>query len=147
MVQTRRLFLSPSSVWSLLCICHRSALPSCWTWRSFRWCSLCLHHRCTPCAGCIWHASQSWQSQKKTKPKTKHEGLHEPVRPLSMAYPITIIVCKQYFWGHVLKFGRVSGDGKPNTHIHAPRKILSICELLLLIHHVFKALLCVIPGS
>lgn len=58
---TRRPCLSPSSVWSPLCICRRNAPPSCWTWRSSRWCSRCLRRRCRPCVGCTWPASRSWQ--------------------------------------------------------------------------------------
>lgn len=65
----RLLCLSPDSAWSRLCICHRTALPSCWTWRSSHWCSQCLRHRYRPCAGCIWPASQSCEEQQRIRVK------------------------------------------------------------------------------
>lgn len=54
-----RLFLSPGSVWSPLCICRRTARPSCWTWRSSRWCNRCQNHRCRLGGDCISRAFQS----------------------------------------------------------------------------------------
>lgn len=56
---TTQLCLSPSFVWSRPCICRRNAPPSCWTWRSSRWCSRCRRRRCRPCVGCTWRASLS----------------------------------------------------------------------------------------
>lgn len=56
--------LSPSFVWSRPCICRRNAPPSCWTWRSSRWCSRCRRRRCRPCVGCTWPACLSCESQK-----------------------------------------------------------------------------------
>lgn len=61
---TTRLCLSPGFVWSRPCICRRNAPPSCWTWRSSRWCSRCRRRRCRPCVGCTWPACLSCESQK-----------------------------------------------------------------------------------
>lgn len=138
---TRQLCLSPSFAWSLLCICRRNAPPSCWTWHSSRWCSRCLRRRCRPCVGCTWTASRSWQSQIKAA----SGGFHKTVWRLAMAYPITIIGYRQKFGRVHFKFGKEGGNGKPNTRIHTQRKILSICEPPVLIHCIFKALLCVMP--
>lgn len=62
---TTQLCLSPGSAWSRLCICHRNAPPSCWIWRSSRWCSRCLRRRCKPCAGCTLPASRSYNRKYK----------------------------------------------------------------------------------
>lgn len=77
---------SPSFVWSLLCICHRNALPFCWIWRSSRWCSRCLRRRCTPCAGCTWLASRSYD----WKQKYIREDFSKTSRPQFVAHPITL---------------------------------------------------------
>lgn len=61
---TTQLCLSPSFVWSRPCICRRNAPPSCWTWRSSRWCSRCRRRRCRPCVGCTWPACLSCESHK-----------------------------------------------------------------------------------
>lgn len=61
---TTQLCLSPSFVWSRPCICRRNAPPSCWTWRSSRWCSRCRRRRCRPGVGCTWPAYLSCESQK-----------------------------------------------------------------------------------
>lgn len=61
---TTQLCLSPGFVWSRPCICRRNAPPSCWTWRSSRWCSRCRRRRCRPCVGCTWPAYLSCESQK-----------------------------------------------------------------------------------